>query len=381
VTIGHGDFVRTTRLAGGAILAVCKFPEHFISLFRYFASFGILFDCLESSEIFKKEYRKSRDVWILPDQAINTDSENLQCYTNFDPSGQAIIEVARSTDNGGSWTTIGSVASAPTATKDIGNCNIHQLPSGRIVTVFRNHDKNGPTSYTYYRLTICFSDDGGNNWSYLSTPRESGTIGLGLWEPFLYTALDGGLQLYYSYETSTSGCCQDSILIGSTDGGVTWGGNTLVSHAEPSGRDGMVGVIRLADGNPNLIAVFESLNPDVGITSVRSQDDGVTWGSRATVYKTPVANANTNAPQIENINNNLVVAFMTDEDSPGARAASKVLVSIDGGNSWGQKATAIDACYWPGLLTIDATHILLTCRTGGEPPVEENALGQTLLLT
>jgi hypothetical protein len=70
VTIGHGDFVRTTRLAGGAILTVCKFSGHFISLFGYFRSLKILFDCLESSETFKKGYRNSRDAWILPDQAM-----------------------------------------------------------------------------------------------------------------------------------------------------------------------------------------------------------------------------------------------------------------------------------------------------------------------
>jgi len=33
---------------------------------------------------------------------------------------------------------------------------------------FRNHSKDSAGVYTYYRITICYSDDGGKTWQFLS---------------------------------------------------------------------------------------------------------------------------------------------------------------------------------------------------------------------
>ncbi|KAK0708634.1 hypothetical protein B0H67DRAFT_590821 [Lasiosphaeris hirsuta] len=83
------------------------------------------------------------------------------------------------------------VARAAAATRDMDNASPLQLPSGRILLAFRNHDRTpgGATAgYVFYRITVCFSDDGGASWAFLShvveRPAEGGGLD-GVWEPFL----------------------------------------------------------------------------------------------------------------------------------------------------------------------------------------------------
>ncbi len=61
-----------------------------------------------------------------------------------------------------------------------------QLPSGRVLYAYRNHDRTGDDlHYTYFRISISYSDDGGNNFKYLSTVEEKVPNGVsGLWEPY-----------------------------------------------------------------------------------------------------------------------------------------------------------------------------------------------------
>lgn len=314
-----------------------------------------------------------------PRATFRADGSILSCFTTFS-GGNTILTVASSTNGGSAWTVIGSVATEVTQTHDLDNCNVHTLPSGRILAAFRNHDRTaeGNSSWYYYRLVICYSDDGGSTWSYLSTPRTSGTPGLGLWEPFMMDALDGSLMLYYSYETTTAGNDQDSILIRSTDGGVTWSADQTISGADLTCRDGMVGVARLGMGSSTLVAVFESLDPDTGIHAVTSTDDGASWGDRRPVYLSSVAGADQGAPQIAYINGQLVVSFQTNEDTLTTVTADwdvKVVVSTDGGGTWGEKTTVLDSCNWAGELTIDDQHLLVMCGSGN------NALAQTMVLS
>ena len=55
---------------------------------------------------------------------------------------------------------------------DIDNPFVVQLPNGRVLCAFRNHSKDANGGYTHYRITVCYSDDGGRSWKYLSTPDE-----------------------------------------------------------------------------------------------------------------------------------------------------------------------------------------------------------------
>ncbi len=314
-----------------------------------------------------------------PRAATRADGTIVSCFTTFSGSN-TILTVASSSNGGWDWTVIGSVATEPTQTHDLDNCNVLVLPSGRILAAFRHHDQTaaGNNSWYYYRLVVCYSDNGGAGWTYLSTPIVSGTAGLGLWEPFLQNSLSGTVRMYFSQETKVDGSNQNNYVMTSSDGGLTWGGSTLVSSSGSTGRDGMVGVARLGAGSSNLIAVFETMSPVAGIHAVTSSNDGASWGNRSLVYLSSVSGASEAAPQIAYINGQLVVSFQTNEDNTAAATSQwsvKVVVSTDNGGSWGQKTTVLNACNWAGELTVDATHLLVMCGSGS------NALAQTMLLS
>ncbi|KAI3327224.1 glycoside hydrolase family 93 protein [Xylariaceae sp. AK1471] len=272
---------------------------------------------------------------------------------------QHVLRTARSTDGGQSWNYQGEVYRADKTTHDLDNAFPLQLPSGRILYAYRNHDR--PSSqYTYYRITVSYSDDGGKTFRYLSTVAQRAASGInGLWEPFLRVANDGSLQCYYSAENSATD--QDGLMRQSSDGGLTWSSPITISGAGLTSRDGMIGVAKI-DGNGNLMAVFENTE-DVrfSIDYVRSHDDGRSWGERGRLY-TAANNGQAIAPQICNVGGTLVASFMTDE-SVGATgpdgAQMKVVTSTNGGNSWsGSVVTGEVASHWPGLFARDSTHFL-----------------------
>ncbi|KAI0404676.1 glycoside hydrolase family 93 protein [Xylaria palmicola] len=272
---------------------------------------------------------------------------------------QHVLRTARSTDGGQSWRHQGEVYRADRTTHDLDNAFPLQLPSGRLLYAYRNHDRPN-SQYTYYRITISYSDDGGKTFVYLSTVAERAASGVnGLWEPFLRVANDGSLQCYYSAENSAAD--QDGFMRQSTDGGRTWSGPITVSGTAPTSRDGMIGVAKI-DNNGNLMAVFE--NTEAGrfsIDYVRSHDDGRSWGERGRLY-TAANNREAIAPQISNVGGTLVVSFMTDESvgTAGADGAQmKVVTSTNGGATWGGSVvTGEVASHWPGLFARDATHFL-----------------------
>ncbi|KAI8951942.1 glycoside hydrolase family 93 protein [Xylaria longipes] len=272
---------------------------------------------------------------------------------------QHVLRTAKSTDGGQSWSHQGEVYRADAATHDIDNAFPLQLSSGRILYAYRNHDRSSSV-YTYYRITVSYSDDGGVSFKYLSTVAERAASGVnGLWEPFLRVAKDGSLQCYYSGENSATD--QDGFMRQSTDGGVTWSSPITISGSGVTSRDGMIGVANI-DGNGNLMAVFENTESGgFSIDYVLSHDDGKSWGERGRLY-TAANGGQAIAPQICNVGGTLVASFMTDE-SVGATGADgaqmKVITSTTGGKTWGAGVvTGEVASHWPGLFARDSTHFL-----------------------
>lgn len=289
------------------------------------------------------------------------DGSIIGAYTAFS-GGQNIITIVRSTNGGASWSRVGEAARGQSATHDIDNPYILQLPSGRVLVAFRNHDKTPNGAYTFFRITVCASDDNGATWSYLSTPASDPGGPNGNWEPFLRNANDGSLQIYYSRENN--GGDQDTLERTSRNGGVSWSlANTITGAELSSNRDGMWGVATI--GGNNLIGVFETETNGgpFQIMSVTSSDDGRSWGNRRVVYKAYRGNAQ--APQVVNVGGTLVVSFQTDEDSPGQTAA-KIVTSGNGGNSWGNKVTFLNTVsHWPGLISLDNNNLLGLADNGG----------------
>ncbi|KAL9107678.1 MAG: hypothetical protein Q9227_007485 [Pyrenula ochraceoflavens] len=292
------------------------------------------------------------------------DGSLIGTFTSFE-SGQTVITIVRSTNSGGSWTKIGEASRADTATHDTDNPYILQLPSGRVLVAFRNHDRTAAGVYTFFRITICASSDNGATWSFLSTPASDPGPVNGNWEPFLRIATDGSLQLYYSRENS--GADQDNLMRTSTDGGASWTSATTVSGSGTNNaRDGMVGVAS-TNGGASLLAVFETETNGGQFTigAVSSNDDGRSWGNRRTIFTPSAGNANANAPQVVNVGGTMVVSVQTDEDSPGSVAA-KVITSGDGGGSWGDKVTfSGSVSHWPGLVDLDSGSLLGLADDGG----------------
>ncbi|EJF66027.1 neuraminidase [Dichomitus squalens LYAD-421 SS1] len=285
-----------------------------------------------------------------------SDGSLLAVYT-ASSGGNKTLTVARSTDGGSTFGAWGTIATSP---GDLDNGFLLQLPNGNVVAAFRNHDMSG-SAYTYYRLTACVSTDGGRTWTFLSQidQRAATATNNGLWEPFLRLSSSSALQVYYASENS--GNDQDILVQTSTDNGATWSGTTTVAGATTTGRDGMPGCAQFHDGATKLMCVFETTEGHSGLFSVKSvvsTDDGKTWGTtRSEVFNPSGSNNNAGAPQlVATSDGNLVVSFMTDEDTsahswPKSGVAFKIVTGppVATGN-WGHKTTVTGPqSAWPGL--------------------------------
>jgi hypothetical protein len=296
-----------------------------------------------------------------------SDGTLFGAYTDTAGDNTTIIST-HSRDNGASWEPLGQVDTGPKATRDVDNPFIHELPNGNILCAFRNHDRAG-SGYSFYRITVCVSEDKGATWKYLSTPASDPAGPTGNWEPFIQQALDGTLQLYYSRENS--GTDQDSLLRRSADGGKTWSSAQVISGTGIETRDGMLGVARTPkEDSPSKVAIFETGNPALGhpfsVWTVRTEDDGKTWSSERTPVYQPTGH-NAGAPQIIRVGAKLIASFGTNEEGGDWPAgAIKVMASSDGGKTWDNKTTVVEQpAFWAGLLALDDSSFLVLYERGG----------------
>ena len=301
-----------------------------------------------------------------PRASLMKDGSLIGSATTF-ANGNNILSVYHSTDRGSSWNEISYVTSANSASYDVDNTVVIQLPSGRVLAAFRNHDRNGSNNYKYFRITVTGSDDNGVTWKYLSQAAQNpGPAGNGLWEPFMRVAQDGSVQLYYSHENNFSN--QVIQMVVSRDEGATWSAPKTVSGAN-NARDGMPGIA--STGGSNLSVVFETgTNGHFVVNSMTSGDDGATWGNRQNVYTSP-GGRNAGAPQVVNVGGALVVSFMTDEDNAAGGAwvdnpDFKIVTSGDGGKTWGNKLTfSPTQSWWGGVVDLDGSTFLGLADAGG----------------
>lgn len=175
------------------------------------------------------------------------DGRILAAWASY-PNGNTVLRSASSSDSGATWDPLGSVLTVSQAARDSDNAFALQLPSGRILYAYRNHDRLNGT-YTFYRITISYSEDSGKTWQFLSQVDERPADGFnGFWEPFMRVANDGTVQCYYSAENSAID--QDTLMKWSADSGATWNGPRIVSGGETnSSRDGMSAVAPVNDNN------------------------------------------------------------------------------------------------------------------------------------
>lgn len=326
-----------------------------------------------------------------------------------------ILRTYRSTDGGDSWEKLGDVERGDNRTRELDNAFPLVLPygfpgtgdglgvvglntsnssavaggnmtkegqhPGRILYAYRNHDRSVnntlgvPDNYTFYRLTVSASDDGGRSWAFLSNidtrAANNGSANLnGLWEPFLRIAADGAtLQAYYSAENDAGD--QDSLMRESGDGGRTWGLRRVVSGADRvRSRDGMTGVAKLGDGGDDgyekrLILFFETTESGRFDTRrILSPDDGQTWPveTRERVYDPLDEERQASAPAgVINVGGTLVAGFMTNEGTNSSGTVPgdfKVVSSVDDGEMWSKSVLIAREAIWPGLYSLGRNKFL-----------------------
>ena len=188
--------------------------------------------------------------------------------------------VYESPDNGKTWQHLTDVAE-PTLP---GMCcsglyevpqTLGATPAGALfwaTSVGTDRGGRGPCSIRVHR-----SLDGGRTWAYFSTPI-SGFIGL--WEPEFILDAKGQLVVYYSSEEhKAEGYNQLLAHKVSTDGGLTWGPETIdVGKADGHLRPGMAIVRRLPSGQYLMSYEICGLGCDA---YVRTSPDGDNWGNPA----------------------------------------------------------------------------------------------------
>lgn len=232
------------------------------------------------------------------------------------------------------WAATGAaIASAPArADVDLANGFLLQLANGALLCAYRHHDGNG-TARTF-RIAVSRSLDYGATWAPLAIIAEGP---VGLWEPYLVTFPSddaGTVRVFYSAEL-TNGGEQDVVAQTSRDGGATWGAVDVRLHT-PGSRNGMPGVVELADGS--LFLVFEGFWSAAGwghftVNSLRSFDGGLTWVQPLVIHEPSSPAWNSGSPQVAICPQTakIVVVFMSNEPLPPSSAGSP---RERGGLSW-----------------------------------------------
>jgi sucrose-6-phosphate hydrolase SacC (GH32 family) len=229
-----------------------------------------------------------------------------------------------------------------------------------------------PRQPTIYRIEVCYTDDM-THWSFLGTVEAYTTSSkTGIWEPYLFQ-IPNNPNLYCAYAKELINGEQNIVARESTDGGVTWGSEFIISHT-PGSRDGMPTITTLPDRS--LLAIFEGFWAGTWgkftVNSRRSFDGGRTWVQPQKVHESS-ASFNSGAPWATRLaDGTIVVVFMTDENWNGPlswpnHASIKLLVGdvSAGGVSWADLQTiAGPSSFWPSAYYWAENSLLMVAYNG-----------------
>jgi hypothetical protein len=205
-----------------------------------------------------------------------TNGDWLAVSTRFQP-GQSTLQLWLSKDTARSWTAVGEVAEPG---RLLDNGELIQLGDSSLLLTGRSL-----VAGESYRLPVYRSQDGGKNWTLLSTidsnegaPRT--LEGRGLWEPHFYQLADRRLAVAYANEKHAAdqpGFSQVCSFKISADNGKSWGKEQILA-AQPQGgklRPGMPVVERMKDGR--FIAVYEVVGVGDADVFFKRSPDGIAW--------------------------------------------------------------------------------------------------------
>ncbi|MGD9632007.1 MAG: hypothetical protein AB7G28_19585 [Pirellulales bacterium] len=256
------------------------------------------------------------------------------------PAG-GVIELWQSGNNGKDWSRLPNIAVSSTV--EYGDSTLLALPSGELLSAYREHH---PT--LGWSVRISRSVDGGAHWNFAGTIHDWNQEFVGA--PQLLQLSNGALQAYYDSEVLASGGSQYiGVKTGSFDAGTStwnWSQERRVNAQPANGfvvRDGLASVVNLGpdlDGvGDRLMVVTEGVGTRSGqeynlIRAFQVQNGGATqadWNAlldSRVIYQSPQIDPNNHrynayAPYALRVGNGpVMVAFSTDEflDEVGAPA-------------------------------------------------------------
>ncbi|WP_255681362.1 exo-alpha-sialidase [Natrinema sp. SYSU A 869] len=209
-----------------------------------------------------------------------------------DGTGQPVFPLYRSPDGGETWSRFSEIRDMQNGWGLRYQPTLFELPesigpwsAGTILAA----GNSIPDDRSRTKIDVYASEDGGRNWSSVSTVATGGKAvpqagATPVWEPEFAIDADGNLVCYFADERHREeGYAQ---LVGhrvSRDGGRTWGEETFdVAIPDGEQRPGMPVVTTLPDGGYAM--VFEIVGPkyDGGIF-VKTSPDGRSWGEPADI--------------------------------------------------------------------------------------------------
>lgn len=184
----------------------------------------------------------------------------LATFAKAGHNAPGTLPVYRSTNGGGSWTQISTIASN-TAGWDIEAPTLFEVPraipglnAGDILaagTAWKVGD------YTTQKVEVFKSTNGGASWSFLSNCTQTSGLpnswGHGIWEPSFVVANDNTLACFISDERPANSATNNQKIghYTSTNGGATWSStitDDVVFPADNLARPGMQTFAKLPDG-------------------------------------------------------------------------------------------------------------------------------------
>lgn len=297
------------------------------------------------------------------------------------------IEIWGSLSKGSDWSLIGNVAS--NSEINYGDIMLLALPNVPIVyCAFREENMSHQ-----FKVTICRSDNGGEDWVYDSTVIDWQNQFVGA--PWLFIAQNGDMQCYYDSEplASNNGAPGNQWIAMQGRDGIRgeWNKYNIVTVSrEPNAyavcRDGMATVIDL--GNNRIMVVTEGVETQENggaranvIRAIQSFNGGKTWdfNERRIVYQSRIhqnsnKRFNSYCPMGIRIGNGPVgVVFCTDEDFdyPDASNAPvsnrnchiKFIRTLDNFETWGGLESFWSngrKAYAPGMIETKLNEVLIS---------------------
>ena len=202
--------------------------------------------------------------------------------------GDKDILVARSTDNGATWTLpVYLNAGAAGDTAEDGSPQIATDGAGHWVAVWESNNSLGGTIGTDTDILVARSSDQGATWT-VPAPLNTTAFADDAVDKDVRLAADGAgtwLAVWQIYDSSGGpyGADTDLLMARSVDGGITWSDAAPLNNAATDG-DISDGYPQLTtDGAGHWVAVWESIDghtstgDDWNILVARSDDSGATW--------------------------------------------------------------------------------------------------------